>query len=157
VVRLIEIDVVGLQAPQRILDCLQDVGPGESFLPGTHLHSDFGRDHHFRSVAALLEPLPDDRLGFAALIPGAQREYVSAVSMKLKPAPTKASSSLNDVDSSTVQPKILPPNASGETCKVEFPSFRVSTLPPRRMSEEQQRSSSIPQGHRTDRHRHETS
>src|SRR5215475_4800216 len=99
---------------------------------------------------------------------------MSAVSMKLKPAPTNASSSLNDVASSTVHPKMLPPNASGETCKPELPSFRASTLPPSRIQPSQRRCEgsgtytlieysessalahavdvSIPQGFRVDRH-----
>ena len=58
--------------------------------------------------------------------PGTQREYESAVSIRLKPASTKASSSRNDVGSSTVQPKTLPPNASGATSKPVFPSLRFS-------------------------------
>ena len=45
--------------------------------------------------------------------PGTQREYTSAVSMRLKPASTKASSSAKEVGSSAVQPKTLPPKAMG--------------------------------------------
>jgi hypothetical protein len=58
--------------------------------------------------------------------PVTQREYESAVSMRLNPAPTNASSSLNDVASSTVQPKTLPPNASGATSNPVPPSLRPS-------------------------------
>ena len=58
--------------------------------------------------------------------PGTQREYESAVSMRLKPASTNVSSNRNDVGSSTVQPNTLPPNASGATSKPVFPSLRFS-------------------------------
>ena len=54
--------------------------------------------------------------------PGTQTEYMSAVSMKFMPASTQASSKLNDVASSTVHPKTLPPKASGETCRPDRPS-----------------------------------
>ncbi len=56
--------------------------------------------------------------------PGAQREYTSAVSMKFMPASSQASSSENDVASSTVQPKTLPPKHSGETCRPLRPRER---------------------------------
>src|ERR1051325_8389448 len=49
---------------------------------------------------------------------------MSAVSMRLKPADTNASSSRNPVVSSTVQPNTLPPKAKGATSKSEFPKFR---------------------------------
>ena len=42
-------------------------------------------------------------------LPGAQREYTSAVSMKFSPASTMASSKEQAPASSTVQPKTLPP------------------------------------------------
>src|SRR5882762_890450 len=58
------------------------------------------------------------------LLPGAQREYVSAVSMKLKPSSTNRSSRRIEVDSSAVQPKTLPPNARDETSRPERPSLR---------------------------------
>src|SRR5215510_11107032 len=44
--------------------------------------------------------------------------------MASKPAPTKASSSLNDVASSAVQPSTLPPNISGAISSPELPSLR---------------------------------
>ncbi len=59
--------------------------------------------------------------------PGAQIEYTSAVSMKLQPASSQASSSEKLVASSTVQPNTLPPKASGETCSPELPSARRGT------------------------------
>ena len=46
--------------------------------------------------------------------------------MKLKPAPTKPSSSLNDIASSAVQPNTLPPNMSGATSIADLPSLRFS-------------------------------
>src|SRR5208283_4914362 len=59
------------------------------------------------------------------LLPGAHLEYTSAVSMKLKPAATKASSSRNEVGSSTVHPITFPLNTRGETSGPEFPSLRI--------------------------------
>ena len=60
------------------------------------------------------------------LLPGCQREYTSAVSMKLKPAATNASSSSNEIASSAVQPKTLPPKVIGQTCSEDWPSWRFS-------------------------------
>src|SRR5215213_4695689 len=48
--------------------------------------------------------------------------------MRFNPDETKASSNANDVGSSTVQPKTLPPNASGATSNPEFPSLRFFIL-----------------------------
>src|SRR5215472_11156634 len=59
--------------------------------------------------------------------PLTQREYESAVSIRLKPAPTKASRSLNDVAPSTVHPNTLPPKAIGATSKSVLPSLRLCT------------------------------
>src|SRR5690349_10709277 len=58
--------------------------------------------------------------------PVTQREYESAVSIRLKPEATKASSSRNDIASSAVQPNTLPPNANGATSKPVLPSLRFS-------------------------------
>src|SRR5215207_9290402 len=46
--------------------------------------------------------------------------------MKLNPASRKASSSRNEVASSTVQPKTLPPKQRGETRRSDRPSRRIS-------------------------------
>jgi len=46
-------------------------------------------------------------------LPGTQPEYASAVSIRLKPASTKASSNTNEVASSALQPNTLPPNTIG--------------------------------------------
>src|SRR6476620_4335588 len=56
--------------------------------------------------------------------PGTQREYTSAVSTKFIPASTQASRRRNDIDSSTVQPKTLPPRQIRETSRPERPSGR---------------------------------
>src|ERR671918_1986180 len=53
---------------------------------------------------------------------------MSAVSIRLNPAATKASNSWNDVCSFAVQPKTLPPKASGATSNPEFPSLRFFIL-----------------------------
>ena len=47
--------------------------------------------------------------------PGTQLEYMSALSTRLKPASTKASSIAKEAFSSSVQPNTLPPKASGAT------------------------------------------
>src|SRR5690606_27362927 len=52
----------------------------------------------------------------------------SAVSMALKPRSTKRSSSLNEVASSAVQPKTLPPSTSGAISRPERPSVRFSMV-----------------------------
>src|SRR5690606_36223821 len=49
--------------------------------------------------------------------PSTQYEYISAVSIKLKPSSTKASNSSNDFASSNVQPNTFPPKLNGATCK----------------------------------------
>ena len=64
------------------------------------------------------------------LLPGTHLEYMSAVSMKLRPSSTNRSSSLKEVVSSTVQPKTFPPKTSGEICRLERPSFRFRILIP---------------------------
>src|SRR5690606_11871947 len=46
--------------------------------------------------------------------------------MALKPRSTKRSSSLNEVASSAVQPKTLPPSTSGAISRPERPSLRLS-------------------------------
>src|SRR6187401_1129972 len=56
--------------------------------------------------------------------PVTQREYESAVSTRLNPASTNASSRRNDVGSSTVHPNTLPPNARGATSNPVLPSVR---------------------------------
>ena len=48
------------------------------------------------------------------------------MSIRLKPASTKVSSNRNEVGSSTVQPKTLPPKASGATSNPVLPSLRFS-------------------------------
>src|SRR5580698_9790432 len=45
--------------------------------------------------------------------------------MRLKPAPTKASSNSNEVASSTVQPNTFPPKARGATLSPDLPSCRL--------------------------------
>src|SRR5512144_2285846 len=60
--------------------------------------------------------------------PVTQREYEFAVSIRLKPAATKRSSSANDVGSSAVQPNTLPPSANGATRMPLRPRGRFSTM-----------------------------
>src|SRR5512139_188424 len=61
-------------------------------------------------------------------LPGTHDEYMSAVSIRLKPASTKASSSSNECASSTLQPNTLPPKASGAMDNDDLPSGRLCTV-----------------------------
>src|SRR5262249_7016624 len=58
--------------------------------------------------------------------PGTQREYTSAVSMKLPPASTYASSTASDAFWSVVQPNVLPPRHSADTRRPVLPNRRNS-------------------------------
>ena len=66
-VDLVEIDVVGLQAAQRVLDRADDPAPRIALLVRVLAHRavDFGGQHDV--VATALERLADDLLGLAAL------------------------------------------------------------------------------------------
>ena len=66
--RLIEVDAVCLQSPQRILHGAEDVVGLEPLLVRRHLHADFGRQHDFVALAGGLQPLSDDGLGLAACV-----------------------------------------------------------------------------------------
>src|SRR5262249_24918265 len=50
-------------------------------------------------------------------LPGAQAEYMSAVSIKFPPAAAYASKTANDCFSLAVQPNTYPPSASGKTSR----------------------------------------
>src|SRR5689334_3715470 len=62
------------------------------------------------------------------LLPGAQREYTSAVSMQLKPLSANESSIAKDCCSSSVQPNTFPPNTSGAIYRLLLPNCRFSIL-----------------------------
>src|SRR5690606_21363950 len=68
-VGLVEVDAVGLQPPQRGLDVLLGLRAADAFL-AFHGHADLGRDEHAVALAAAPQPLADDRLRLAALVPG---------------------------------------------------------------------------------------
>src|SRR4029077_295789 len=78
----------------------------------------------FPRLPVRLSQLPRMVSDSPPLFPGTQVEYISAVSIKLNPDATNASSSWNDVDSSTVHPNTFPPKASGATSSPERPSLR---------------------------------
>ena len=69
-VRHVEVDVVGLQPAQRILDLLGDPGLREPLAAVRHLDADLGADHHPLAAAALLQPLADDGLALAPRVAG---------------------------------------------------------------------------------------
>ena len=69
---LVEIDDVGAQPPQRVLDLPADAGgtriaKHRAALP---LESHFGRDLHLVTQSTLRERLPDDLLGAAETVDG---------------------------------------------------------------------------------------
>src|SRR5260370_39728757 len=80
-----------------------------------------------------LVPVPSTVSDSPPAWPGTQREYTSAVSMKLPPASTYASSTASDAFWSVVHPNVLPPRHRAATRSPERPSFRISmTIPPGR-------------------------
>jgi hypothetical protein len=111
----IEIDIVGLQAAQRILDRLRNAARTQPPALATEIGADLGDDDGILALdATALQPVADDRLAFPPpTLPSAQSEYMSAVSIVLKPASKKRSRTSNDVFSSAVQPKTLPPSTTG--------------------------------------------
>ena len=68
VVGLVEVDVVGLQALQRVLHRLPDIVGRQALAVRPHFLADLGGDDHPVAIAAALQPLADDGLGFAALV-----------------------------------------------------------------------------------------
>src|SRR5699024_1185163 len=63
-VGVVDVDVVGAQATQGIVDAVADIRRVEASVLG--VHADLRRDDHLVTVAAGLHPFADDRLGFAA-------------------------------------------------------------------------------------------
>ena len=70
-VGLVQVDVVGLEALQRVLDGLDHVGAREALLPLAHRAAELGGDDHVLAVPPILHPLAEDQLGLPA---AAQRE-----------------------------------------------------------------------------------
>src|SRR3954471_18885248 len=67
-VDLVEVDVVGAEPPQRVLDRVDDPASGAAALVGVlaHRHEELRREHDV--VTAALEGLPDDLLGLAGRV-----------------------------------------------------------------------------------------
>ncbi len=70
-VRLVEIDIISLQPPQRIIHRRRDPGFRETAFCPAHLHAAFGRNDYFAPVPTPRQPVADDGFGFA-------RPYVRA-------------------------------------------------------------------------------
>jgi len=66
---LVEIDVIGLQPPKRILNRLLHILRGQTRLTTAHIHPDFGGDDDLIPFAGPGKPFADDGFGFAACIP----------------------------------------------------------------------------------------
>ncbi len=66
VVRLIKIDIIGLQATQRVLHRLLNIARRQPLLAFAHRFAHLGGDDHLVALAALLQPFADDGFRFAA-------------------------------------------------------------------------------------------
>ena len=67
-VRLVEVDMVGLQPGQRFLDRLDHVARLEADLARRHFRAELGEHQHLGAVAARLHPVAQHRLGLALAI-----------------------------------------------------------------------------------------
>ena len=65
---LVEIDVIGLQPPERSLDRLAHIGARQALLPLAHRHAELRRDDDLVAIAARLHPFADDRLQLATMV-----------------------------------------------------------------------------------------
>ena len=70
VVRLVEVDVIGLQALQRCIYRLADVLGAQADLAVAHLFAHLGGQHQLVALAGFAQPFADDALRFAALVAG---------------------------------------------------------------------------------------
>lgn len=117
--RVVEIDAVRLQAPQRRLSCRRDVVGLQALEIGMATH--LGGDDDVVLQSPIGDPFPDDRFGFPTGIAGSDAVYESEVSMKFAPASANESRISKDVFSSAVHPKGLPPKLSRKMSRSEFP------------------------------------
>ncbi len=69
-VRLVQVDMVGLQALERILDGALYVSGREALFVRRHLHAHLGGDDNLVALAAFLQPFADEGFRFAALVAG---------------------------------------------------------------------------------------
>jgi len=70
VVRLVQVDVVGLQPAQRVLHRLPNVGPRQADPAVAHVLADLGGQHDALALAAAPQPLADHRFALAAHVAG---------------------------------------------------------------------------------------
>src|ERR1039457_5279665 len=88
VVHLIEVDVIGLQAPEGSLACVADVARREERVigPVAHRAVELGRDHHLLATPSTLsEPAADDLFGDAlALLPAVDVGGVEEVEARVQ-------------------------------------------------------------------------
>ena len=66
VVRLVEIDIIGLQTAQRIFHRLLNIARRQPLFAFAHRFAHLGGDDHLVALAALLQPFADDGFRFAA-------------------------------------------------------------------------------------------
>ena len=68
--RLIQVDVVGLQPLQRIFHRLHHVFARQAFFAGPHLDAQLGSDNHRVPAAAGFQPVANDDFGLTAFVAG---------------------------------------------------------------------------------------
>jgi hypothetical protein len=66
--RLVEIDVIGLEALERALDRRENISLRKTFLTA-HLHAYLGRNDDACAISAAFHPVSDYGFGFATPMP----------------------------------------------------------------------------------------
>src|SRR6516162_9515536 len=92
--RLVEIDVMSLEAPERALDRCQNMSLRKALLTA-HLHTHLGRNDDACAISAAFHPVSDYGFGFATLMPWDPcRIYVGGID-EIKSRPNKGVEQLN--------------------------------------------------------------
>ncbi len=66
--RLVEVDVIGLEATERALDRRENMSLRKALLTA-HLHAYLGRNDDARAISAAFHPVSDYGFGFATRMP----------------------------------------------------------------------------------------
>ena len=119
--RLIQVDVVGLQPPQRIVDGLSRYRRPDSPLPAPMSQPTLVAITTLSRLPRLLQPLADDGLGFAALVAGRPARIDVGGIDEVEAGVDEGVEQAKEVLSSAVQPKTLPPNTSGAILSPDLP------------------------------------
>ena len=128
--QLVEVHVIGLEAPQAALDGLGYVAPVEPrglaahVVEGVRRAGHLGRQDHLVAPAAGFEPVADDLLRAAVGLAAGGDEYISAVSMKLTPRSSAVSSWAKPSASLFCSPQVIDPRQMTLTSMSLRPSRR---------------------------------